>query len=130
MLDALVTYYNVNLVQMSVSVTYDGLEKGWCRGYNVVWSLVRDLFSKYAWMEFYPRQKAIWLSAMESCNAHNQRVWVHPFEGVAELQYDRYLGDSHNLVSCADFVVIANFDDFIKEFLFIANRRTVHSYSQ
>ena len=115
---------------MSVSITFDGKEVGWCRGYDIAWELVDDLFTHYAWTEFYPHQKKRWLSCM-SCPSHQgKRVWVHPFENVAELRYEYYMGDSYNLRSDSTFIVVTNFDGFIRDFLSRVNRRTSPSYSQ
>ena len=116
--------------RMSVVISYDGQRKGWCSGYDVLWCLVDDLFAKYAWVEFYPNQQRQWLARMSCPTNHGKRVWVHPFEGVSEIRYEYYLGNSHSLRSWSDFVVIADFDNFISEFLSRVNVRTNVSNSQ
>ena len=84
----------------------------YCPGYDFVWADVRQLLIDFAWVELYAGQQSEWMHLMDRTDNLSGRVWVHPFEQVLELRYDRYRGNTYQLLTDSTFVVVANFDAF------------------
>ena len=100
---------------MSVRIFYgDRPMASWCPGYDFVWADVRQLLIDFAWVEMYVGQQAEWIQLMDQPDNLSSYVWLHPFEGVLELRYKRYLGCTYPLLIDSTFIVVANFDAFFR----------------
>ena len=103
------------LLRMSVQITYgDRVMSTGCPGYDLTWDVFRQPLIDFAWVEMYAGQKAEWVALMDNPKNLSSRVWIHPFEPVLELRYERYDGDTYHLKYGSSFIVVANFDAFFR----------------
>ena len=97
-----------------------------CR-YIFPWSRVRQIMSDYAWVEHDMDQKWTLLTEMNNLNNVASLAFIYPYNGVVELVYMRFQGDSNFLAIEGEFVTIANFDGMISECPYYAEKRLTNS---
>ena len=83
--------------------------------YEFTWDRLRPILTSLAWVDLVADQQETWTDLMDDPRNLVSRVRVNPWEGVAELYYERYYQRTPFIMANGTIIQIANFDLFLRE---------------